>query len=264
MVLCEGTVPTPSLPAGRQATSVPLMASFITPEPANSRQASAPAADCSCRGHQQPRGHGRSYCCERQLFTPNPLFFLPRVSVSVPTVFLPCRLSWEPGSCSPALPFSRAPNICTVTCFSWVTQSCPAVCDPIDGSPPGSSVRGILQARILKWVAISFSGGSPRPGDWSCVSCLAGRFFTTELPGKRMQSLRPDSFTLFPRLHLTQLCPISGLDNLSPKSTLRSSPQPPHLYSILCSDVISCSSQPSTITSPHLTVPLSIPFCFLL
>ena len=36
-------------------------------------------------------------------------------------------------------------------------QSCPTLCDPIDGSPPGSSVHGILQARILEWVAISFS-----------------------------------------------------------------------------------------------------------
>ena len=36
-------------------------------------------------------------------------------------------------------------------------QSCPTLCNPIDGSPPGSSVPGILQARTLKWVAISFS-----------------------------------------------------------------------------------------------------------
>ena len=36
-------------------------------------------------------------------------------------------------------------------------QSCPTLCDPIDGSPPGSPVHGILQARILEWVAISFS-----------------------------------------------------------------------------------------------------------
>ena len=36
-------------------------------------------------------------------------------------------------------------------------QSCPTLCDPMDGSPPGSSVPGILQARILEWVAISFS-----------------------------------------------------------------------------------------------------------
>ena len=36
-------------------------------------------------------------------------------------------------------------------------QSCPTLCDPIDGSPPGSRVHGILQARVLEWVAISFS-----------------------------------------------------------------------------------------------------------
>ena len=41
--------------------------------------------------------------------------------------------------------------------FSSVAQSCPTLCDPIDGSPPGSSILGILQERILKWVAISFS-----------------------------------------------------------------------------------------------------------
>ena len=39
-------------------------------------------------------------------------------------------------------------------------QSCPTLCDPIGGSPPGSSVPGILQARILEWVAISFSNAS--------------------------------------------------------------------------------------------------------
>ena len=51
----------------------------------------------------------------------------------------------------------------------------------MDCSPPGSSVRGILQARILECVAISFSRGSYRLRDWSpvsCVSCNAGRFFT--------------------------------------------------------------------------------------
>ena len=44
--------------------------------------------------------------------------------------------------------------------ISEVTQSCPTLCDPVDCSPPGSSVHGILQARILEWVAISFSRGS--------------------------------------------------------------------------------------------------------
>ena len=41
-------------------------------------------------------------------------------------------------------------------------QSCPTQCDPIDGSPPGSTVPGILQARTLEWVAISFSGRWPQ------------------------------------------------------------------------------------------------------
>ena len=44
--------------------------------------------------------------------------------------------------------------------------------------PPGSSVRRTLQARILEWVAISFSRGSSRPRDQTWVSCIAGRFFT--------------------------------------------------------------------------------------
>ena len=56
--------------------------------------------------------------------------------------------------------------------------------DPMDFSPPGSSVHGILQARILEWVAISFSRGSSRPRDQTLVSCIAGRFFTTDPPGE--------------------------------------------------------------------------------
>ena len=52
------------------------------------------------------------------------------------------------------------------------------LCDHID-----YAVHGILQARILKWVAIPFSRGSSQPRDWTQVSCIAGRFFT-ESPGK--------------------------------------------------------------------------------
>ena len=48
----------------------------------------------------------------------------------------------------------------------------------MDCSPPGSSVQGIFQARILEWVATSFSRGSAQPRDWTWVSCTAGRFFT--------------------------------------------------------------------------------------
>ena len=57
-------------------------------------------------------------------------------------------------------------------------QSCLTLCDPMDGSPPGSPVPGILQARTLEWVAISFSKGFSQPRDQTQVSCIAGRFFT--------------------------------------------------------------------------------------
>ena len=59
-----------------------------------------------------------------------------------------------------------------------VTDSCPTLCQPMDCSPLGSSVHGILQARILEWVAISFSRGSSWPRDPIWVSCTSGRFFT--------------------------------------------------------------------------------------
>ena len=52
------------------------------------------------------------------------------------------------------------------------------LCHPIDCNLPGSSVHGIFQARVLEWVAISFSGGSSQPGDRTQVSCIAGRLFT--------------------------------------------------------------------------------------
>ena len=57
-------------------------------------------------------------------------------------------------------------------------QSCPTLCDPMDCSP-GSSVHGILQAKILEWVALPYSRGSSWPRDQTWVSHFAGRFFTT-------------------------------------------------------------------------------------
>ena len=59
-----------------------------------------------------------------------------------------------------------------------VTQSWLTLCDSMHYSPLGSSVHGILQARILKWVAIPFCRGSSGPRDWTWVSYIAGRFFT--------------------------------------------------------------------------------------
>ena len=59
-----------------------------------------------------------------------------------------------------------------------VTQSCLTFCDPMDRSIPGFSVLGILQARILKWVAVPFSRGSSQPRGQTHVFRVAGRFFT--------------------------------------------------------------------------------------
>ena len=65
------------------------------------------------------------------------------------------------------------------TCmWSEVAQSCSTLCDPMDCSLLGSSVRGIFQARVLEWIAISFSRGSSRPRNRTRVSCIAGRCFT--------------------------------------------------------------------------------------
>jgi len=55
-----------------------------------------------------------------------------------------------------------------------VVQSCPALCDPID-----YTVYGILQARILEWIAFPFSRGSSQPRDGNQVSLIAGRFYTS-------------------------------------------------------------------------------------
>ena len=59
-----------------------------------------------------------------------------------------------------------------------VTQSCLTIYNPMDCSPPGSSAHGIFQARILEWVAISYSRGSSQLRDRTHLSCIAGRFFT--------------------------------------------------------------------------------------
>ena len=63
-----------------------------------------------------------------------------------------------------------------VLCF--VSQSCLILCDPMNCSPPYSSVLGILQARILEWVAFSFSRGSSQARDQNQVSRIADGFFT--------------------------------------------------------------------------------------
>ena len=57
-------------------------------------------------------------------------------------------------------------------------ESREGVCHPMDCSPPGSSVHGILQVRMLEWVAMPSSMESSQPRDWTGASRIAGRFFT--------------------------------------------------------------------------------------
>ena len=71
-----------------------------------------------------------------------------------------------------------------------VTQSCLSLCDPMDCSPPGSSVHGIFQARALGRVAISFSSGSSGLGDWTQVSHFAGRLYQLSHQGRPEQGRR--------------------------------------------------------------------------
>ena len=68
-------------------------------------------------------------------------------------------------------------------------QLCLTSCDPVDHSSPGSFVIGILQARTVEWVAMPSSRRSSSPRDQTCISCLAGRFFTADPPGRPMTNL---------------------------------------------------------------------------
>ena len=72
---------------------------------------------------------------------------------------------------------------------SEVAQSCPTLCDPMNCSLPGSSVHGIFQARVLEWVAISFSRGSSQLRDWTLVSHIAGRRFNLWATREALQDL---------------------------------------------------------------------------
>ena len=93
--------------------------------------------------------------------------------------------------------------VVTYGCESEVTQSCLTVCDPTDGSLPGSAVHGIFQARILEWAAISFSRGPSQPRDRTRVSCIADRRFSfwatreERWTTKKAERRRIDAFELW-------------------------------------------------------------------
>ena len=90
-------------------------------------------------------------------------------------------------------------------CICSGTQLCLTLCDPMNYSPPVSSVHGVFQARILEWVTISSSKGSSRSRDQtsvSCVSCIAGRSLTIEPSGKPYVTIRSDQIR-----SVAQSCP---------------------------------------------------------
>ena len=119
-------------------------------------------------------------------------------------------------------PLSLAVTQHSLTCARSVLQSCPALCNPMDRSPPDLSVHGTFQAKILEWVAISFFRGSSQPRARiciSCVSCIAGRFFTAAPPGKHIPSL-----LLFSRPVMSNSLQPHGLQHTKP-------PCPQHLPS---------------------------------
>ena len=81
--------------------------------------------------------------------------------------------------------FSTAPkwsNVCQKLQTVLVNQWCPTLRDPMECSPPGSSIHGIFQARMLEWIAIPFSKGSSPSRDWIQVSQIAGDSLHSEPP----------------------------------------------------------------------------------
>ena len=89
---------------------------------------------------------------------------------------------------------------------------------PVSCSLPGSSVHGILQARMLKWAAMPSLKGSSWPRDWTCdstSSALAGEFFTTSATWKPSYFIGPDSFILAFYFQTDYFSIISGTSSLS-------------------------------------------------
>ena len=103
------------------------------------------------------------------------------------------RRLWSPSS--PIRPSLHGINVCVCVCVCVLAaQSCLTLCDSMDCRPPGSSVHGISQARILEWVAISFSRGLPNPWIEPQFPVLQAETLLSELLGKPIVVLIHSSF----------------------------------------------------------------------
>ena len=104
------------------------------------------------------------------------------------------RIPWT-GGLQPMGSLKVRHNLVT---FTSVTTRC--LCNPMNSSPPGSSIHGSPQARTLEWAATPSSRGSPQPRDRTRVCCVAGRFSTAEPPGSpETGGCQPES--LLPSVH---------------------------------------------------------------
>ena len=95
------------------------------------------------------------------------------------------------------LPVSQSPFWCLHVCVV-VAESCLTLCDPMDCSSPGSSVHGILQARILEWVASPFSKRSSRPRDQTQVSCCRQIVYHLSHQGRPHSTLQYNTILQWP------------------------------------------------------------------
>ena len=147
--------------------------------------------------------HREVFCIYKQenlCFPPLPLFFF-FFEVWEHTIPWGCKesdmteqLNWTEHIIETVLHIDFFPHLMhlggyVIVCVCSVAQLCPTPWDSMGCSPPGSSVRGTFQARLLEWVAISYSRKSSQPRDWthiSCISCTAGVVFTTDPPEKQL------------------------------------------------------------------------------
>ena len=137
----------------------------------------------------------------------------------------------------------------------------------MDCSLPGSSLYGISQARILECVVISFSRGSPQSRDLTCVSCIAGRFSTTEPLGKPIlyvhfssvqfgRSVMSDSLRPHESQHARPPCPSS-----TPGDYSNSCPSSQWCHPDISSSVVPFSSCPQSLPASG-SFPMSQPFAW--